>query len=113
MGLLSNVVVSLLVLSLLVVNSILLWRKFAEFTYFDILASPFLGFHFTAFIVSFLHWFFDTWTVKNDSLRLRTFNQAKTHHYYPDLVVKKDFFSRNDDAFYGAIIFGVRLLFFS
>ena len=67
---------------------------------------PIVGFHIIAFIISFTHWVFDTWTVKHNGLRTRTFNQAKTHHYYPHLVVKKDFFSRNDDAIYGSLFFG-------
>lgn len=68
---------------------------------------PLIAFHVVAFMISFLHWFLDTWSTKGNFFRVRTFNQAKTHHFYPKLVVMKDFFSRNDDAIYGSIVFGL------
>lgn len=89
-------------------NTILLTRKIlSNLSNLNInsILMPIAGFHTVAFIVSFLHWTFDTWTVKDVKLRNRTFNQAKTHHYYPTLVVKKDFFARNDDAIYSSFFF--------
>ncbi len=94
---------------ILCINTVLITREiYINFHRLTILSGlmPILGFHFIAFIISFIHWFLDTWTVSNDSLRIRTFNQAKTHHYYPHLVVEKDIFARNDDAIYGSIMFG-------
>lgn len=68
------------------------------------------GFHTIAFIISFIHWFLDTWTSQNAWIRKRFFNQAKGHHYYPTLVIEKDFFARNDDVIYGSLFFGIFLL---
>ncbi len=81
-----------------------LYKEKLNMTFFFM---PIIAFHTIAFIVSFLHWTFDTWTVKNDDLRTRTFNQAKTHHYHSTLVVKKKLFDRNDDSIYGALFFGL------
>jgi Lipid desaturase domain len=67
---------------------------------------PILGFHSVALIINFIHWGLDTWTSKDNKIRKRFFNQAKSHHYYPHLVVKKEYFSRNDDVIYGSLIFG-------
>lgn len=75
----------------------------------SIIISMFIGFHITSTIVSFIHWFLDTWTTQNSSARIRLFNQAKTHHYHPTLVIMKDLFARNDDAIYGSILFGLIL----
>lgn len=69
------------------------------------LLIPFGAFFTIAFVINFLHWFLDTWTTSDKKLRIRFFNQAKTHHFYPFLVVKKDFLYRNDDAIYGSIFF--------
>ena len=84
----------------------LFYNKFEQTNTFT-LVIPLLAFHTVAFIVSFIHWFLDTWTTNNDTVRKRLFNQAKTHHYYPGLVVKKGVFARNDDAIYGSIMFGI------
>ena len=65
------------------------------------------AFHIIAFLISFLHWFLDTYTTQLDQIRKRTFNQAKMHHYNPQIVIAKDFFSRNDDALYGATVMGI------
>jgi hypothetical protein len=71
--------------------------------------AGFMGFFIISSVVSFIHWFLDTWTTGNTSMRKRLFNQAKTHHYHPQLVVDKGVFARNDDAIYGSAIMCVVL----
>ncbi len=102
-------IMGILICTMLTNTISILYDVYNNFHHLNMIAAvmPIVGFHSIAFMVSFVHWFLDTWTVKATTLRNRTFNQAKTHHYYPHLVVKKDFFSRNDDAIYGSLCIGL------